>query len=93
MPVIVQSARIERQVDAGADADLEHALARLDVHPLDGLEPAGMERRTEEQVVDLGELVVDRFDEIVLDGGSRQGPGRGVRAGHQFIFPLGFSLE
>ena len=47
----------------------------------------------EEQVVDLGELVVDRFDEVVLDGGSRQGPGRGVRAGDQFIFPFGFSLE
>ena len=37
-----------------------------------------MQGGTEEQVVDLGELVVDRFDEIVLDGRRRQGTGRGV---------------
>ena len=33
-------ARIERGVDAGADADLEHAIARLDAHPLDRLDAA-----------------------------------------------------
>ena len=31
-------ARVERGVDAGADADLEHAVARLDAHPLDRLQ-------------------------------------------------------
>ena len=52
-----------------------------------------MERGSEEQVVDFGELVVDAFDEIVLDGRGRKRPGRGVRAGDQLIFRLGFSLE
>ena len=38
MPVTVSLARIQREVDAGADAHLEHALAGLDVHPLDRLQ-------------------------------------------------------
>ena len=38
MPVTEQSRRIERGVDAGADADFEHAIAGLDAHPLDRLE-------------------------------------------------------
>ena len=52
-----------------------------------------MERRSEEQVVDFGELVVDTFDEIVLDGRGRERPGRDVRARDQLLFPFGFSLE
>ena len=63
MPVTDAFSRIQRQVDAGADADLEHALARLDVHALDRLQTAGVQRRTEDEVVDLRELVVDAFDE------------------------------
>ena len=35
-------------------------------------EAAGMQRRAENEVVDLRELVVDACDEIVLDGGHRQ---------------------
>jgi hypothetical protein len=31
-----------------------------------------MECRTESEIVDLGELVVDTLDEVVLDGGDRQ---------------------
>ena len=65
-------ARIERGVDAGADADLEHAIARLDAHPLDRVDAAGMQRRTEGEVVDRRELLVDARDEIVLDDGDRQ---------------------
>ncbi len=61
---------IERKVDAGAHANLEHALARLNVHSLDRLQAARVQRRAEGEIVDLGELVVDAFDEIVLDGGD-----------------------
>ena len=72
-------ARIERRVDAGADADLEHAIAGLDAHPLDGVDAAGMQRGAEGEVVDPGELFVDAVDEIVFDGGDGERPGRGVR--------------
>ena len=64
-------ARIQAGVDAGADADLEHAVAGLDAHPLNGLDPAGMQRRTEREVVDRGELLVDAGDEVVFDRGDR----------------------
>ena len=83
---------VPRQVDAGPDADLEHVLVRLDVHALDGLKATGMERRTEEEVVDLGQLVVDRFDEVILNGGSREGASCGI-AGHHVVFLLDFPLE
>ena len=69
MPVTVAARGIQRQIDAGPHADLEDAFARLNVHPFDRLEAAGVERGAENEVVDLGELVVDAFDEIVLDGG------------------------
>ena len=59
MPVTVQSRGYSAGVDAGADADFEHAIARLDAHPLNRLQPAGVQRRTEGEVVDRGELLVD----------------------------------
>ena len=67
--------------------------SRLDVHPLDGLQTSGVERRSEEQVVDLGELVVDTFDEIVLDCRGRECPGRGIRPCDQLLVLFGFPLE
>ena len=72
-------ARIQRGVDAGADADLEHAVARLDPHPLDRLDAAGVQRRAEREVVDRREVFVDAGDEIVFDGRDRQRTGGGVR--------------
>jgi hypothetical protein len=51
-----------------------------------------MERRAEEEVVNLGQLVVDRFDEVVLNGGGGEGAGCGV-AGHHVVFLLDFPLE
>jgi len=36
--------------------------------PLNGLQTAGMQARTERQVVHLRQLVVDTLDKIVLDG-------------------------
>ena len=45
-----------------------------------------MERGAERQVVDLGELLVDAFNEVVLDGGDRQGAGADI--GSEIIFAL-----
>ncbi len=59
MPVTAQSRGYSVGVDAGADADLEHAIAGLDAHPLNRLEAAGVERRAEREVVDRRELFVD----------------------------------
>ena len=61
---------IQREIDAGTDADFQHALPRLELHPLNGLQAARVQRGPEEQVVDLGEFVVNAFDEIVLDRGN-----------------------
>ena len=65
----------------GSDADLEHAIARLDAHLLDRANAAGLQRRAEGQVVDRRELLVDARDEIVLDGSH--GQLRGSAAGGQ----------
>ena len=72
MPVTAQSRGIERGVDAGADADLEHAVAGLDAHPLDRVDAARMQRRAERQVVEPRDVLVHARDEIVLDNGHRQ---------------------
>ena len=53
---------------------------RLDVHLADGFEAAGVERGTEDEVVDVGELLVDPLDEIVLDNRDRERPRRRVTA-------------
>ena len=80
--------RIQRQVDAGADADLEHAVLTGDAHPLDRLQSAGMQRRAEGQVVHLRELVVHALDKIVLDGSYRERARPGVGSGNQVFFAL-----
>jgi hypothetical protein len=67
--------RIERRVDAGADADFEDAVTGPDPHAIAGDKSAGMERRTENYVVDTGQLFVNACNEIVLDRGDRQRPG------------------
>ena len=65
----------------------------LDIHPLNRLKPAGMQRRSEGEVVDLGELVVDPFDEIIFDGRDGKRPGRDIGARDQFVCRFGFSFE
>ena len=77
---------IEREIDSRADTDLQHPLAGLDVHALDRLQSARVERRSEDQVVNLRELVVDTLDEVVFDGGHRQCAGAGVTAGDEIFF-------
>jgi L-arabinokinase len=72
---------VQREVDARADPDLEHALVSLDVHALNGAQAARMQCRTEDVVVDLRELVVDAFDEVVLDRGHGERTCRGIRTG------------
>jgi hypothetical protein len=59
--------RIQRQVDAGADAHLEYAFTGLDVHPIDSAKAAGMERWAEGEIVHLGNFVVDGANEIVFN--------------------------
>src|SRR6186713_457428 len=59
--------RIERKIDAGADSDLEHALARLNVHSLDGAKSPRVKRGAKNDVVDLCKLVVHTGDEIILN--------------------------
>ena len=44
-----------------------------------------MKRRTEGEVVDRGELLVDARDEVVLDRRDRQGAGRGVGTDELFV--------
>ena len=83
-------ARIQRKVDPRADADFEHPLARLDVHALDGLQAAGMQGRTEDQVVDFRQLVVDSLDEIVFDGSHGERSRGGVSC---HVLGLVFSIE
>jgi hypothetical protein len=85
--------RIERKVDAGADADLEYAFARLNVHPLDRLETAGVKRGSEDEVVDFREFVVDALDEIILDGCDRQCARPGIATGNELIFRLVLPIE
>ena len=46
-------ARIQAGVDAGADADFEHPIARPDAHALNRLDASGVEGGTEGEVVDL----------------------------------------
>ena len=75
------------------DAHLEHPLAGLDVHPLDRLQTSGVKGGTERQVIDFGQLVVNAFDEVVLDGGDRQGTRRRVGARHHLVFALGFPIK
>ena len=86
MPVTEQSRGYRRGVDAGADADFEHAIAAPDPHPLNRPEPARVQRGSEREVVDRRELLVDARDEIVLDRGDRQRARR--RVGSQEL--LGF---
>ena len=62
-----------------------------DAHPLDRLHPAGVERRTEREVVDRRELLVDAVDEVVLDRRDRQRP-RG-RIGSDELLVLGRTLR
>ena len=64
--------RVQRRVDAGADANFENLVAGLDAHAVERDESSRMERGTEGQVVNLGNLVVDAFDEVILDSGNRQ---------------------
>jgi hypothetical protein len=71
-------AGIQRQVDPGADADLEHAVAGPDGHPLQRLQAAGVERGPEDDVVDRRQLLVHAGDEIRFNGRDRQGPGGDV---------------
>ena len=52
---------------------------------LNRLHAAGMERRTEREVVDRGELLVDPVDEIVLDGRDRQRPRGRVGPNHLLV--------
>ena len=66
--------RIQRGVDAGAHANLEHTIAGLDAHPLNGANTAGVERRTEDEVVNGSKVFVDAGDEGILDSSDRQGP-------------------
>ena len=64
----VAVARIKIEIDAGADADLEHAIAWPHRHAFDRDQPSVMKRGTEDEVVDLGELFVNAVDEVVFDG-------------------------
>ena len=85
MPVTAQSRGYSAGVDAGADADLEHAIARLDAHALDRLQPAGVQRGTEGEVVHRGEVLVNAGDEVVLDGSDRQRAGGRVGPRELFV--------
>ena len=86
MPVTEQSRGYSERVDAGADADFEHPLARPDAHPLNRLHAARVQRRTERPVVDPRDVLVDARDEVVLDHGHRQGARR--RVGPENLFAV-----
>jgi hypothetical protein len=46
-------------------------VARRDAHPLEREQTARVKDWSEENVVDLGELVVHALDEVVFDGDDR----------------------
>jgi hypothetical protein len=71
---------IERRVDTRTDADFEDAVAGVDPHAIACDESAGMERGTEDDIVDTGQLLVNTCNEIVLDCGDRQCAGGDVGA-------------
>ncbi len=73
-------ARVQRRVDAGADADFEDAIGRLDAHALERVHPPGMKRWPERPVVHEREIFVHPSDKVVLDRGHRQRARRGVGA-------------
>src|SRR4030095_11010854 len=83
--------RIKRGVDARAYPDLEYAVARLESHPFERHEPPRMQRRTKCQVIDFGQLLVDGFNEVILDGRHRQRTGGSIRAEIIVSFEQGHS--
>ena len=93
MPVTEQSRGYSDGVDAGADADFEHAIAGLDGHPLDRVHAAGMQRRAEGDVVEPRNVLVDAGDEIVVDDADRQRPRRGVGPDNLFAFMRAMRLK
>jgi hypothetical protein len=84
---------VQRDVDASADAHLEHAIARLDGHPLDRVDTARMERRTECDVVEPGDVLVDAGYQIVIDDARRQRPCRSVGPDNLFAFTSAMRLK
>src|SRR5262249_11528407 len=70
--------RVQVGVDAGADADLEYTVARLDRHALDRVDASGMQSRAEGEVVAPGNVLIDARNEIILDHGDRQRARGGV---------------
>ena len=72
-------ARVERGVDPGADAHLEHAIAGTNSHPLDRLNASRVQGRSKKCVVGPRDVLVDPFDEVVFDDRHRQRAGGGVR--------------
>ena len=54
---------------------------------------AGVERRTEDEVVDLRQLVVNALDKIVLDGSHGERSRTGVRSRNQVFIALCFTVE
>jgi len=78
---------IQRRVDARADADLEHAIAGLDGHPIDGDQATRVQRGAENQVVDIRQLLVNPGDEVVFNRRDRERP-RGDVGPEILFFPL-----
>ena len=93
MPVTVQSRGYSDRLMPVPTPTSSTRSPACDAHPLDRLHAAGMQRRAEGEVVDLGELVVDALDEVVLDGGHRQRARGRVGSGNQVFFALGFTVE
>src|SRR5688572_29838587 len=78
IPGDVTVARIERGVDACADADFEDMAPWPDFHPVARDEASRVERRTEDQVVDARQLFIDAFDEVIFNGDNGQRAGSNV---------------
>jgi len=54
---------IERKRQTGADADLQNALARLAVHPVDGRLAAGLEQGAKIEIITFCVAPVDFLDD------------------------------
>ena len=62
-------------------------------HPLNRVHAAGMQRRTERDVVEPGDVLVDASDEIVVDDAHGQRASRGVGPDNFFAFTRAMRLK
>src|SRR5437867_450537 len=75
LPPGLQTRRISLTTWTGSGT----TLTRYGAYTMSKVSSAMMQRRAEDEVIDVGELFVNAGDEVVLDGGNGEGARRDVR--------------